>query len=187
MRIEIPKDYSLAFSRDVIAKRVAELSVDINAWIVTAAKAAQNEVLAVCVLRGGAFFFADLLRNFTSSVEPTFCRAHSYGQADNSVLKQMSVEVADLHVLGRPVLLVDDICETGRTLGRLEQYCREQGATEVRTAVLIERIAVKKAFSPAWAAFPYQGDEWFVGYGMDDRNHFANLADVYHVKKSKGA
>ena len=80
------------------------------------------------------------------------------------------------------VVIVDDICDTGSTLARLVRVLNDLGAREVKTAVLIHRVMKDPKFTPDWAAFKYEGPEWFVGYGMDDRNHYRNLQNVYIMR-----
>jgi hypoxanthine-guanine phosphoribosyltransferase len=79
------------------------------------------------------------------------------------------------------VLVIDDICESGKTLSRLTNVFRELGALEVRSAVLIHRAVEGATFIPTWKAFDYLSTEWFVGYGLGDKEHNANLPDVYNI------
>ena len=53
------------------------------------------------------------------------------------------------------------------------------GAAEVKAAVLIQRVVAQQAFTPDWSGFVYPGPEWFVGYGLEDKNWWRNLKAVY--------
>jgi hypoxanthine phosphoribosyltransferase len=88
-----------------------------------------------------------------------------------------------LAVKGRVVLVVDDLCDTGRTLEALEKELLERGAREVRSVVLIRRLLNKPTFVPCWVGFEYSGLEWFVGYGMDDGERWRNLPGVYIIRR----
>jgi len=80
------------------------------------------------------------------------------------------------------VLVVDDICDSGRTLAELATVCRARGAASVRTAVLVHRVIPESRHTPDHAAFRYEGREWFTGYGMDDRSWRTNYPSVYVLR-----
>jgi len=81
---------------------------------------------------------------------------------------------------GRRVLLVDDILDEGHTLAGVRDWCLQQGADEVRIAVL----AVKRHTRcvPGLSA-DYQGldvpDRYVFGYGMDYHEQGRNLPAIY--------
>lgn len=176
--MKLPPNYNLAYSEELIAKRVTQLGAQIGEW----AAGDSDQILAVCVLRGGAPFFQDLIRKVPVSIEPTYCRTWSYSSESN-LQQNGSVRVAVESVLaeGRRILIVDDICDSGATLLKLQNVFSELGAREVRTAVLIHRRVERSVFDPTWSAFEYHGEEWFVGFGMEDKNQFANLPAVYSI------
>lgn len=85
---------------------------------------------------------------------------------------------------GRRVLLVDDIVDEGHTLAAVRDWCREQGAAEVRIAAL----AVKRhdRCVPGLAA-DYVGvevpDRYVYGYGMDYHEQGRGLPAIYALKE----
>lgn len=177
----VPEDFRLVYSREQIAARVKELGTEISEWMHLTLDARREQVLAVCVLNGAAFFFADLLRQIDMSVEPTFCRAESFStDANQSQGKGVRVAVESVHPQGRHVLLIDDICDTGLTLFKLHNVFLELGARSIRSAVLIHREVEASKYEPTWSAFTYRGSEWFAGYGFEDAaDRSRNLPDVY--------
>lgn len=178
----LPSHFRLIYNSTVIAERAEELGRQIEPWVRDSSKRTGAQVLAVCVLRGAVFFFSDLLRQIESSVEPNFCRAWSYSsQTNERNAKGVGVSVEQIAASGRAILIVDDICDTGSTLAKLETVFCELGAAEVRSAVLIHRKVPGTQYRPSWSGFEYSGDEWFVGYGLDDRNRYRNLPSVYCV------
>ncbi len=168
------------YSRAEIQQQIERLAKEITPWVIQARRESGQQVLAVCILRGGIFFFSDLVRAISESIEPTFCRAWSYSSETNqNTASGVHVSIDQVAAAGRSILLVDDICDTGATLKKLESVLFELGAKEVKTAVLIKRLIENPHCSPQWSAFSYQGAEWFYGYGMEDKNHHANLPDIY--------
>jgi len=178
----IPEHFTLAYTRDEINARVRELGSEIAPWIERAELDSRQAVLAVCILRGAAFFFADLLRAVPYSVEISFLRA--WGYSDDSE-QRSSVRIAsdDLDVSDRAVLVVDEICDSGSTLQTLEAMFLAQGAREVKAAVAISRDVENPKYLPEWSAFRHAGPEWFVGYGMDSSNRFRNMPDIYRIPR----
>lgn len=142
----------------------------------------------VPVLRGGIFFFADLVREMQCSVDIAPLRASVYEKGKNAVALEIGeVFDAGLEVQGRAVVIVDDVCDSGKTLSILAPRLKAAGASEVKTAVLIQRkLPTLSAKRPDWVGFEYKGPEWFVGYGMDDADRFRNLPDIY-VMEGQGA
>jgi len=176
----IPSHFKPAYGRELIAHRVEQLGKQIREWVGDGSSGEQ--VLAVCILRGGVPFFSDLVRSLEVSVEPAYCRTWSYSSDINMQHDSpVRVSVETIVPQGRRILMVDDICDTGATLLKLQKVFTDLGAKEVRSAVLIHRQVEESVFTPNWSAFEYQGTEWFVGYGMEDKNHFANLPAVYTI------
>ena len=182
MNYEVPSNYRLAYSSSQISTKVTALGREIGVWVEETTKRSKQDVLAVCILRGGAFFFTDLLRAIPRSVEPTFCRTWSYSSATNNQSSQgVRVAVDEVVAEGRAILMVDDICDTGATLAKLERVFRDLGASDVKSAVLIRRVLPEQCMVPSWSAFEAEGNDWFVGYGMEDKNRFSNIPAVYKV------
>jgi len=179
---QIPANFKPQFSPEEIAKRVQEVGAEIDAWCASVWTDSRTDVVAIPVLRGGIFFFADLLRQINSSIEIAPVRAEAYDPATNSAKEgNVQVYVDTLPVKGRVVLVVDDVCDSGRTLEELERALLARGAREVRTVVMVRRLLPRPTFVPCWVGFEYQGDEWFVGYGMDDNEHWRNLPGIYTI------
>ena len=97
-------------------------------------------------------------------------------------LPDVEITLDGLVVENRNILLVDDICDTGRTLKTLTANLTALGAREVKSAVLLRRETANAVFEPDWFGFHYSGEEYFVGYGLDDNNRAANLPDVYVIR-----
>jgi len=177
----IPANFSLAFSAEEIASRVHGLADEITSWCQGVWRDSHTDVLAIPVLRGGIFFFADLVRQIDASIEIAPVKTEAYGE--NEAQKDVTVYAEKLAVKGRVVLVVDDVCDSGRTLEALEKALLARGAREVRTVVLIRRLLDHPTFVPCWVGLKYSGPEWFVGYGMDDNERWRNLPSVYVIKR----
>ncbi len=136
---------------------------------------AGRDLLLVSVLKGAAFFTADLARRITVPVEIEFVGMSSYGDgtvSSGSITRGMDI-TAD--IVGRDVLLVDCIVDSGRTLAcLLEDYAR-RGPASLKAAVLLDKAACRTVPVP----IGYRGftvpDRFLVGYGLDKGGKYRNL------------
>ena len=127
-------------------------------------------LLMMCVLRGGAFFFSDLVQRVGYSIEPAFCRAWSYAK-DMTARPEDAVRIEwpEVNVTGRDVVLVDNICDTGRTFARATEELRHREPARVRTVAFLRRKQPSIIHEPTLSGVSYLGHEWLVGYGLRDR------------------
>ena len=92
--------------------------------------------------------------------------------------------VRDLQVpvQGRPVLIVDDILETGRTLAHAKDLIAARGATHVWTCVLLDKPVERAAnLSADFRGFECP-DKFVVGYGMDVAQRLRELPFIGWVR-----
>jgi hypoxanthine phosphoribosyltransferase len=166
----LPAHLDPLYSRDEIDQQLGHLALTLDAWAKQSEATTQRLLLAVCLLRGGVFFFSDVLLRMQHSVEPGFCRAWSYAkQANGQPEETLRIDWQGLVVAGRDVVLIDNICDSGRTLATAEAWAREQGAKTVRTVVIAHRLRADSQHTPTLSGFVFPGKEWLVGYGLRDR------------------
>ncbi len=178
----IPTSFRLLYSDEDIQKAVRRLGAEIGDWANGTWDESHTDLLAIPILRGGLFFFADLVREVSQSVEIAPARTWAYEDNENAVQKmQVKVNIDSVPAKGRNILLVDDICDSGRTLKVLKQHLLDAGARVVRSAVLVRRKLKDAVFEPDWIGFEYDGSEWLVGYGMDDCDRWRNLPSIHII------
>ena len=178
----IPNTYKLQYSKEQIKEAVSRIGKQIAEWAKAVQQLTQKEVVAIPVLRGGIFFFADLARKVPASLEIVPGRSRAYQINQNAAqLDRVKITIENENLKDRSILLVDDICDSGRTMHSLKNYLIAEGVSEVKSAVLIHRLVEDSLFTPDWVGFEYKGDDWFVGYGMEDHNRWSNLPDIYTI------
>jgi hypoxanthine phosphoribosyltransferase len=179
---KVPQHYQILYSKEQIDERIQALGKEIDSWIDTTSPSGSRDVLALPVMRGGLYFFADLSRAMENSLEVNPVQSWAYNGEENTALPTgVTVRFSDLPVKGRRVLVIDDICDSGRTLKTIHEDLTARGAAEVQVVVLVRRAVGEPSFSPQWCGFEYDGPEWFVGYGMDDGSRWRNLPEIYLV------
>lgn len=142
-----------------------------------------NPIL-LCVLIGGVVLTGKLLTLLDFPLQLDYIHATRYGS--NTVGSELEwVVTPRLSMKGRTVLIVDDILDHGITLAGIAEYCREQGAAEVKTAVLVEKTITRP--QDAVQKADYTGvaveDLYVYGYGMDYKGYLRNAPGIYAVDK----
>ncbi|MEZ5921424.1 MAG: phosphoribosyltransferase family protein [Parvularculaceae bacterium] len=156
--------------------RILHSETDIAARIDALAEAIlrdmKSDFLMAPVLTGAFIFAADLMRALHQrGADPhvDFVQLSSYGGARSSsgvvtLLKDFSVPLE-----GRPVLLVDDVLDTGRSLHFAKNMVLDRGASDARICVLVRKATGRSADIDAdYVGFEAGADDFIVGYGMDD-------------------
>ncbi|MGZ5052305.1 MAG: hypoxanthine-guanine phosphoribosyltransferase [Methylobacter sp.] len=146
------------------------------------AKLADRNPLLLCVMNGGVVAFGKLLPRLTIPLTIDAINASRYQNKTSGGSIEWLVK-PETELKGRTVLLVDDILDAGITLKALCDYCREQGATEVYTAVLVEKILYQE--KPVTADFIglKVEDRYVFGYGMDYKGYLRNAPGIFACKE----
>ena len=94
-------------------------------------------------------------------------------------LVEPSIELKNRHVV-----ILDDILDEGHTLNAIIEFCEQQGAQKVYTAVLLDKQHERKAVEGFKADF--EGlkveDRFVFGFGMDYQGYWRNAPGIYAVK-----
>ncbi|MBN8530261.1 MAG: hypoxanthine phosphoribosyltransferase [Alphaproteobacteria bacterium] len=174
-----PEPVSVLFTEQQIAERNAELAREI-------AEAVPPGLFLVALLRGSFMFAADLMRALHHiGVHPQldFITLSSYGggmkSSGNVTLHQGLTE----DIAGRPVVLVDDILESGRTLFFAKQLLLGLGAKEVRIAALLEKPGHRAVQIDADFVGFVCPDKFLVGYGLDYGNYYRELPFIGYLSR----
>jgi len=83
---------------------------------------------------------------------------------------------------GRVVLIIDDILDEGLTLQAIIESCREQGAAEVYSAVLVKKLHERNVGIEADFVGLEVEDRYVFGFGMDYKEYLRNAPGIFAVK-----
>lgn len=168
---------SILIDKELLNRRVAQLARE-----VTEAYRHSNPLL-VTVLRGGTFFFADLLRLLPMPLEIDFMAISSYGPGAGSSGAVRVVKDLEHAIEGREVLIVEDIIDTGLTLSYLLKTLRVRGPKSLRVCTLLDKAARRIVDMPlAFRGFEIP-DRFVIGYGLDYRQRYRNLPFIGVLKQ----
>lgn len=158
-------------------------ALDRMATAITTRLADRNPI-CYCVMNGGLVIAGRLLSRLDFPLEVAYLHATRYGHALNgtTMLDWRVRPTQDLE--GRTVLVIDDILDEGHTLEAIVAHCREEGAAEVLTAVLVDKQHGRKARPGLRADFHGLEipDRFLFGCGMDYKGYWRNAPGIYALK-----
>ncbi|MBD3648045.1 MAG: hypoxanthine-guanine phosphoribosyltransferase [Pseudomonadales bacterium] len=137
-----------------------------------------NEWIVLCVMNGGLIFCSELMLRLDLPLKLDFVRVSRYRETTTGGdLNWHARPESDLR--GRRILLVDDIFDEGTTLAAVANWCGEQGADEVVTVVLVEKLHDRKVtdFRPDLIGLTCP-DAYVFGFGMDYQGLWRNLPEI---------
>ena len=159
-------------TEDQIKNRVAELAAEIDVTY------AGKDLLLVGVLKGAVMFMADLSRAIQVPVQMDWMAVSSYGSGTVSSGVVRILKDLDADVLGRHVLIVEDIIDSGLTLSWLVSNLQARGAASVEVVALLRKpTAAKVEVNVALVGFDIP-NEFVVGYGLDYAENYRTLKGV---------
>ena len=137
---------------------------------------AGKEVHLICVLKGVVFFTCELAKRITVPVTLDFMSVSSYGDDTKSSGVVKIVKDLDQPLIGKDVLIVEDIIDSGRTLSYLLKILENRHPNSIRLCTLLDKPErrVKKGVKVDYCCFNIP-DEFVVGYGLDYAQKYRNL------------
>jgi len=135
------------------------------------------------IMNGGLVIGGKLLTKLNFPLEAGYMHATRYRNTTSGHELEWKVRPM-IDFKDRPVVIVDDILDEGHTLAAIIDYCKEQGASEVLTAVLTDKQHDRKARPDLKAdvAGLEIEDRYIFGYGMDYHGYWRNAPGIFAVK-----
>lgn len=162
------------FTRDQIETALDEMSKQISE------KLADKNPVFLCVVIGGIVPLGNLLPRLDFPLEVDYVHATRYRGATSGGELVWKAEPTN-SLQGRTVIIVDDILDSGLTLAEVVSYCQKKGASEVYTAVLVDKTEARQPGGLPTADFKGVdvGDYYVFGYGMDYKEYLRNAPGIY--------
>ena len=168
---------NVRFSKEEINAKVAELAARIDEDY------AGKDVLLVGVLKGAIMIMADLSRALKGHYTMDWMAVSSYGSGTKSSGVVRILKDLDTDLVGRNVLIVEDIIDTGRTLLYLKQLLLHRKAKSVKIVTLVDKPEGRVVEIEAdYVGFSLP-NEFLVGFGLDYDEHFRNLPYIGILKE----
>ena len=142
-----------------------------------------QDLLLLCILKGGVLFLTDLMREITIPHDIDFMAVSSYGKEIREstgivrILKDLDEPIND-----RNILIVEDIIDTGFTLDYITRNLIARQPASLKICTLLDKAERRQVDIP----IDYTGfvipDKFVFGYGLDLDEKFRNLPFIGVVK-----
>ena len=153
-----------------LGRQISELYADID-----------TPLVMVVILKGATVFAADLLRSLKIPAELEFVRASSYHGGTTSSGRLQLAHMVDGPLVGRHVLLVEDIVDSGLTVNVIAKRIRRMGPASLRIAALLDRPARRVTEVEIDFCGFVIPDRFVIGYGLDYAGLYRELPDIYSL------
>lgn len=168
----LDKNFKPFISSKQIAARIKELSDSINHDL------EGEDLLFIGILNGSFMFVSDLFRLIKLDARISFLKLSSYdGMESSGNIRELIGLNEDL--VGKTVVVIEDIIDTGRTLQGIIRDLNSKGAKSIRVAtLLLKPDAYEEDYKIDYVGFEIPND-FVVGYGLDYDGFGRNLDSVY--------
>ncbi|MGY3778684.1 hypoxanthine phosphoribosyltransferase [Isobaculum melis] len=166
----------ILLSKEELAEKTTALGKEI-----TADYKGKNP-LVVGILKGSILFMADLLKEIDTHVEMDFMAVSSYGNEMVSSGEVKILKDLDTNVVGRDILIVEDIIDSGRTLAYLADLFKYRQAKSVKIVTLLDKPEGRVVDITADYVGFNVPNEFVVGYGLDYAERYRNLPYIGVLK-----
>jgi hypoxanthine phosphoribosyltransferase len=151
-----------------LGRRISDTYADID-----------TPLVMVVILKGATVFAADLLRSLSIPAELEFVRASSYPTGTSSSGRLKLAHMVEGPLVGRHVLLVEDIIDSGVTVNAVRRRIQRLGAATVRLAALLDRPARRQVEVEIDFTGFVIPDRFVIGYGLDYAGLYRELPHIY--------
>ena len=170
----LDKTFAVSISAEELEKEVKRVASEINRDF------AGSQPIFLSVLNGSFIFAADLMREVELPCEISFVKLASY-QGTNTTGNIREVIGLNIDITGRPVIIVEDIVDTGLTMAHMLETLKRQNPASIDICTLLlkpTKLQVKLDVRYCCKQIP---DDFVVGYGLDYNGFGRNTKDVYTI------
>ncbi len=137
---------------------------------------ADQDLLLICILRGGVLFLADLMRAISVPHTVDFMAVSSYGAGARQSGGQVRIALdLSASIEGRNVLLVEDIIDSGHTIASVLEMLQTRQPASLKVCTLLDKSERREVVVP----IDYRGfsipSKFVFGYGLDLDEYYRNL------------
>lgn len=139
-----------------------------------------RDLVVVVILKGSFIFAADLVRAIDLPMAIEFIGVSSYtGTASTGHVRLTTDLTTD--VMGRDLLLIEDIVDTGRTLKYLQELLQVRRPNSLKIATMLSKPDARVvACEPDYVGFEIK-NEFVVGYGLDLDQKYRALPEIRRI------
>lgn len=152
--------------KEELNKRIEELAKQIDEDY------KEQDIVAICVLNGAAFFAVDLTLKMKTKMQVEFIKISSYEGTESTGEIRKYLDIDKKKVEGRNILIIEDIVDTGRSMHYLIKHLKEKNPKDIKICSLLSKPSRREIE----VNIDYLGFEvpnkFIIGYGFDDEEGF---------------
>jgi len=168
------KSFEPYLTEEAIAGKIKDIAEQINKDY------AGKQPLFVAILNGSFMFASDLFKAITIEAEICFIKLASYKGTKSSGHVITAIGL-DIDLIGRHVVVIEDIVDTGKTLSEFLPQLEHQQPASMRIAALLHK--------PEATVYPITVDylgfavpnKFLLGYGLDYDGFGRNIPCIYKL------
>ncbi len=164
-------------SKEQIEKRIKELAKQISQDY------EGKDLICVIILRGAFMFVTDLAKEISIPAKFDFMATSSYGDSTTSSGVVRIYKDLDMNIEGKDVLIIEDIVDTGRTIGYLVKNLKTRNPKSLEVCTLLNKPAnrvINVKIKYVGFVIP---PEFVIGYGLDFAEDYRHLTEVREFKE----
>ena len=141
-----------------------------------------KEPVFLAVLNGSFIFASDLMKEVNLPREISFVKLASY-QGVSTTGQIREVIGLNVDLTGRPVIIVEDIVDTGLTMAHMLEVLKQQNPASIDICTLLlkpGKLQVDLDIRYCCLEIP---NDFIVGYGLDYDGYGRNTRDIYTLVK----
>ncbi|HMB21710.1 MAG TPA: hypoxanthine phosphoribosyltransferase [Anaerolineales bacterium] len=170
----------ILIDEETLQKRIQELGTEISADY------PHDNLLIICILRGGVPFMVHLSRYITSPHMMDFMAVSSYGVGKRETTGAVRVSLdLQMDIRNKDVLLVEDIVDSGHTIASVLDLLKLRQPRSLKVCALLDKADRREAVVP----IHYRGftipNKFVFGFGLDLDEYYRNLPFVGVVDLNK--
>jgi hypoxanthine phosphoribosyltransferase len=167
----------MLFDESAIHRRLDEMAAQISNDY------RDRELTVIAILNGSLMFMSDLLRRIPLPVKLDCISAVSYHGKTQTSGEVTFKKIVFPDVVGRHVLILDDILDSGHTLAAVRDKLTTAKARSIRACVLLSKKKQRaRRVDVDYVGFEIE-DEYVVGYGLDFMERYRNLPYIGVLRK----
>lgn len=166
---------------DVLQKRIAELGAQISRDYQD-----YDDLVLVCILRGGVLFLTDLMRQITIPHAIEFMAVSSYGVGGRQASGQVRITLdLNVDIFDKHVILVEDIVDSGHSISAVLDLLSTRKPKSLVVCTMLDKAERREIEVP----IKYLGfsipNKFVFGYGLDIDDYYRNLPFIGVVDLEK--
>lgn len=166
---------------DKLQARIAEMGAQISKDF-----AENDNLLLVCILRGGVLFLTDLMRQISIPHAIEFMAVSSYGVGGRESTGRVRISLdLGIDIRDKNVIIVEDIIDSGHTIAAVLDLLSTRKPASICVCTLLDKVERREVPVPVkYTGFAIE-NKFVFGYGLDIDDYYRNLPFIGVVDLEK--